>query len=120
MNRTAALRLAAATLLATAVAAPTPPARAAGDEAEPVVLWPVRYRLVGEDANSPEKARMVAEQVASGARAAGRAVERGDGEAGPGLRVAVEESGALYEFTIELPLYERQARRLPPGDGSAD
>jgi len=71
--------------------------------AEAVGVAPVEYRLVGEDEPSPQKARMVEEQVAAAIGEAGRVPKRRDVPPdAPLVRVAVEESGALYEFTVEI------------------
>jgi len=69
-----------------------------------VCLQEVSYRLVGEDAPAPEKARMVEEQVLAGADKAGYQVLRGECAAGevPVLSVAVAESGALYDIAVAL------------------
>jgi hypothetical protein len=71
---------------------------------ERVCLQEISYRLVGEDAPAPEKARMVEEQVLSGAEQAGVEVLRGDCAEGevPVLAVAVAESGALYDIAMAV------------------
>jgi hypothetical protein len=72
--------------------------------AERVCLQEVSYRLVGEDAPAPEKARMVEEQVLAGAEKAGFEVLRGECSGGevPVLAVSVAESGALYDIAVAV------------------
>jgi len=97
--------------------------------AEQVAVLPVEYRLVGEDAPAPEKARMVSEQLSAAIVEAGKeplggapvaaALEQVEGgaacsersclsELGAQLGVAqviaasVAESGALYELRIAV------------------
>ncbi|MFO8072699.1 MAG: hypothetical protein R6V85_12580 [Polyangia bacterium] len=63
----------------------------------------VGYRLVGEDSEAPEKARMVAEQAAAGVRDAGRECSPEEPPAqAPRLRISVAESGALYEVEVAI------------------
>jgi hypothetical protein len=77
---------------------------AATAAAEEVCVLPVEYRLVGEDAAAPEKARMVEEQVVAGVEQAGHQPVRSDcsGSEPLVLGVAVSESGALYDIAVNL------------------
>lgn len=80
---------------------------------ERICVRDVGYRLVGEDAPAPEKARMVEEQVLASVERAGHEALHGDceGEGAPVLAVSVAESGALYDISIALadaPAHEEQ------------
>jgi hypothetical protein len=80
---------------------------------EVVGVAPVRYRLVGDDEPAPQKARMVEEQVAAGIGEAGRTPRRTDVPEGAlVVEVAVEESGALYEFEVGIAGDEAEKGRF--------
>ncbi len=73
----------------------------------------VGYRLVGEDSEAPEKARMVAEQAAAGVRDAGRECSLDEPPAqAPRLRISVAESGALYEVEVAFDDLEPLSTRF--------
>lgn len=95
----------------------TPSLVAAEDQ---LCLAPVEYRLVGEDAAAPEKARMVREQVVAEVDRAGQVVVQVTctADAPVVLTVAVAESGALYDITVRVGDVEREEQFTGPFAGA--
>jgi hypothetical protein len=104
------LAIAAVVLLAPAVSAAE----------EQLCLAPVEYRLVGEDAPAPEKARMVREQVAAAVDEAGRLVIQVTctADAPVVLTVSVAESGALYDIAVKVGDVAREEQYTGPFAGA--